>query len=129
MLIFHIIIMVTAVFMLFIAGITGQANKLTYRDKIRIHKSVAVPGVLLIVAGFLMLLATGGLNTRIPHFYLAVISIIFLLWLPVSGIKTLKAQEPERKTRLRKYHIRLALFSVILIILTLILGIIQVLKT
>jgi len=97
----HVILMVTGVVVLLAAGAVGATDRGS--RNLSLHKLLGGLGLLIVLAGFAGLLVTKALRPTLPHFYLALLAIIFLILVPVSGLLFLKAA-PARKAALRKSH-------------------------
>jgi hypothetical protein len=121
---FHIILMAAGVVVLLGAAFIGKTDK--GGKRLNTHKAVAALGIVLVLAGGTGLLVTRALQPRLPHFYIAVAAIVFMLLAPIGGLLYVKAV-PARKAGLRKSHRIDAMVFFGLAALAVILGIIGVL--
>jgi hypothetical protein len=119
----HITLMVLGVVVLLGAGFIGARDK--GGKKLNTHKALAGIGVVLVLLGAAGLVLTRALRPSLPHFYIALLAIVFMILTPIGGLLYLKAA-PGKKAALRKSHrVDVAIFYG-LIALTVILGIISV---
>ena len=98
---FHIILMALGVVVLLGAGYIGKTDK--GGKKLNTHKTVAAVGVVLVLAEVVTLILTRVLMPTLPHFYIAVAAVVFMLLAPIGGLLYLKAV-PAKKAALRKSH-------------------------
>ena len=98
---FHIILMALGVVVLLGAGYIGKTDK--GGKKLNTHKAVAAVGIVLVLAEVVTLILTKVLMPTLPHFYIAVAAVVFMLMAPIGGLFYLKAV-PAKKAALRKSH-------------------------
>ena len=120
----HITLMVLGVVVLLAAGFVGSRDK--GGKKLNTHKALAGIGVLLVLAGAVGLVVTRAFIPTLPHFFIAVVAIVFMLMVPISGLLFVKAV-PAKKAALRKSHRFYAMIFYGLAGLAVIFGIISVL--
>jgi hypothetical protein len=84
-------------------------------------------GVALVLIGAAGLVVTGALRPTLPHFYIALLAIVFMILTPIGGLLYLKAV-PAKKAALRKSHRVDAAIFYGLVALAVIFGIISVLS-
>ena len=97
----HITLMVLGVVVLLAAGFVGSKDK--GGKKLNTHKALAGIGVLLVLAGAVGLVVTRAFIPTLPHFFIAVVAIVFMLMVPISGLLFVEAV-PAKKAALRKSH-------------------------
>ncbi|MHB8106161.1 MAG: hypothetical protein ACYDH4_01830 [Candidatus Cryosericum sp.] len=97
----HIVLMVLGVVVLLAAGYIGSKDK--GGKKLNTHKALAGIGVLLVLAEVVGLVVTRAFIPTLPHFFIAVLAIVFLLMVPISGLLFVKAV-PAKKAALRRSH-------------------------
>ena len=97
----HIMLMVLGVVVLLSAAYIGKTDK--GGKKLNTHKALAGIGVLLVLAGAVGLVVTRAFIPTLPHFFIAVVAIVFMLMVPISGLLFVKAV-PAKKAALRKSH-------------------------
>lgn len=97
----HITLMVLGVVVLLAAGFVGSRDK--GGKKLNTHKALAGIGVLLVLAGAVGLAVTRAFIPTLPHFFIAVVALVFMLMVPISGLLFVKAV-PAKKAALRKSH-------------------------
>ena len=97
----HITLMVLGVVVLLAAGFVGSRDK--GGKKLNTHKALAGIGVLLVLAGAVGLVVTRAFIPTLPHFFIAVVALVFMLMVPISGLLFVKAV-PAKKAALRKSH-------------------------
>jgi hypothetical protein len=122
-LVVHIVFMVLGALLLFIAGLIGSTDK--GEAKINLHRGLGVTGIIVIILGVIGLLSTKSFIITLPHFYLAILAIIFLLLTPVGGLLYMKA-DTSKKLTLRKFHRVDAIIFFMIILLTALFGIIGI---
>jgi hypothetical protein len=98
---FHIILMAVGVVVLLGAGYVGATDK--GGKKLNTHKVLAGVGIAFVLTGAVGLVATRALRPTLPHFFIAVAAVIFMLLTPVGGLLYVKAA-PAKKAPLRKSH-------------------------
>lgn len=98
---FHIILMALGVVVLLGAGYIGKTDK--GGKNLNTHKTFAAIGIVLVLAEVVALILTKVLMPTLPHFYIAVAAVVFMLMAPVGGLLYLKAV-PAKKAALRKSH-------------------------
>jgi hypothetical protein len=98
---FHIILMALGIVVLLGAGFVGKTDK--GGKKLNTHKALAGIGVILVLAGAIGLVVTRALIPTLPHFYIAVVAIVFMLLTLIGGLLYVKAV-PAKKAALRKSH-------------------------
>lgn len=118
----HMTIMASGAVVLLIAGIIGTTDRGS--RNLTLHKLLAGVGLLVVLAGFAGLAITHVLRPHLPHFYLALAALLFLLLVPVSGLLSLRAA-PSKKAPLRRSHRADALLFYALAVLTVILGLLS----
>jgi hypothetical protein len=119
----HIILMALGVVVLLFAAYIGKTDE--GGKKLSTHKMVGGIGVALVLLGALGLLATGALKPALPHFWIALLAIIFMVLTPIGGLLFVKAV-PAKKAPLRKSHRFDAMIFFGLAALAIIFGIIGV---
>jgi len=97
----HIILMVLGVLVLLGAAYIGKTDE--GGKKLKAHKMLGGIGVVLVLLGVAGLLVTGALKPALPHFWIALLAIIFMILTPIGGPLALKAV-PAQKAALRKSH-------------------------
>jgi hypothetical protein len=97
----HITLMALGVVVLLAAGFIGARDR--GGKKLNTHKALAGIGVLLVLAGVVGLVVTRAFIPTLPHFFIAVVAIVFMLMVPISGLLFVKAV-PVKKAALRKSH-------------------------
>ena len=120
----HILLMVLGVVVLLGAAYIGKTDKGS--KKLNTHKVVGGIGVVLVLLGAAGLLATRALIPTLPHFWVALLAIVFMILTPIGGLLYLKAI-PAKKAGLRKSHRFDAIVFFGLAALVVVLGIISVL--
>jgi hypothetical protein len=120
----HIMLMALGVVVLLVAGFIGARDK--GGKKLTTHKVVGGIGVVLVLLGAAGLLATRALLPTLPHFWVALLAIVFMILTPIGGLLYVKAV-PAKKAALRKSHRFDAMIFFGLAALAVILGIISVL--
>lgn len=98
---FHIILMALGVVVLLGAGFVGKTDK--GGKKLNTHKALAGVGIVLVLTGGIGLILTRALRPTLPHFFIAVAAIVFMLLAPIGGLLYVKAV-PAKKAALRKSH-------------------------
>jgi ABC-type transport system involved in cytochrome c biogenesis permease subunit len=98
---FHIILMALGVVILLGAGFVGKTDK--GGKKLNTHKALAGVGIVLVLTGGIGLILTRALRPTLPHFFIAVAAIVFMLLAPIGGLLYVKAV-PAKKAALRKSH-------------------------
>jgi predicted membrane channel-forming protein YqfA (hemolysin III family) len=121
----HIMLMALGVVVLFATGFIGARDK--GGKKLNTHKALGGIGVVLVLAGAIGLVVTRALIPTLPHFYIAVVAIGFMILTPIGGLLYLKAV-PAKKAALRKSHRVDAAIFYGLVALAVIFGIISVLS-
>jgi len=97
----HIMLMALGVVVLLGAGFIGARDK--GGKKLNTHKALGGIGVVLILLGAVGLVVTRALRPTLPHFYIALLAIVFMILAPIGGFLYLKAA-PAKKAALRKSH-------------------------
>ncbi len=120
----HILLMVLGVVVLLGAAYIGKTDKGS--KKLNTHKVVGGIGAVLVLLGAAGLLATRALIPTLPHFWVALLAIVFMILTPIGGLLYLKAV-PAKKAGLRKSHRFDAIVFFGLAALAVVLGIITVL--
>lgn len=120
----HITLMVLGIVVLLAAGFVGSKDK--GGKKLNTHKALASVGIVLVLTGAVGLILTKALRPILPHFFIAVAAIVFMLMVPISGLLFVKAV-PAKKAALRKSHRFDAMIFYGLVGLAVIFGIISVL--
>ncbi|MCX6063919.1 MAG: hypothetical protein NTV26_07070 [Caldiserica bacterium] len=120
----HILLMVLGVVVLLGAAYIGKTDKGS--KKLNTHKVVGGIGAVLVLLGAAGLLATRALIPTLPHFWVALLAIVFMILTPIGGLLYLKAV-PAKKAGLRKSHRFDAIVFFGLAALVVVLGIISVL--
>lgn len=98
---FHIILTALGVVILLGAGFVGKTDK--GGKKLNTHKALAGVGIVLVLTGGIGLILTRALRPTLPHFFIAVAAIVFMLLAPIGGLLYVKAV-PAKKAALRKSH-------------------------
>ncbi|MCX6098162.1 MAG: hypothetical protein NTZ77_06810 [Caldiserica bacterium] len=120
----HIVLMVLGVVVLLGAAYIGKTDK--GGKKLNSHKVVGGIGVTLVLLGAAGLLATRAFIPTLPHFWVALLAIVFMILTPIGGLLYVKAV-PAKKAALRKSHRLDAMIFFGLAALAVVLGIISVL--
>ena len=120
----HIMLMVLCVVVLLSAAYIGKTDK--GGKKLNTHKVVGGIGVILVLLGAAGLIATRALIPTLPHFWVALLAIVFMILTPIGGLLYVKAV-PAKKAALRKSHRFDAMIFFGLAALAVVLGIISVL--
>jgi predicted membrane channel-forming protein YqfA (hemolysin III family) len=97
----HITLMVLGVVVLLGAGFIGKTDK--GGKKLNTHKALGGIGVVFVLLGAAGLVVTRALRPTLPHFYIALLAIVFMILTPIGGSLYLKAA-PAKKAALRKSH-------------------------
>ncbi|MGB9578106.1 MAG: hypothetical protein ACPL3S_02415 [Halothiobacillaceae bacterium] len=97
----HIILMAIGVVVLLGAAYIAKTDK--GGKQLNTHKMVGGIGVLLLVLGAIGLLVTGALKPALPHFWIALLAIVFAILTPIGGLLFIKAA-PQKKAGLFKSH-------------------------
>jgi hypothetical protein len=97
----HIILMVLGVVALLAAGFIGKTDK--GGKKLNIHKVVGGIGVAIVLFGVAWLVVTRAIEPDLPHFYIALLALVFVILTPIGGLLYLKAV-PTKKAALRRSH-------------------------
>lgn len=97
----HIMLMALGVVVLLAAGFIGARDK--GGKKLNTHKALGGIGVVLVLLGAAGLVVTRALRPTLPHFFIAVAAIVFMLLAPIGGLLYVKAA-PAKKAALRKSH-------------------------
>ena len=97
----HITLMVLGVVVLLAAGFVGSRDK--GGKKLNTHKALAGVGIVLVLTGGVGLILTRAYILTLPHFFIAVVTIVFMLLAPIGGLLSVKAV-PAKKAALRKSH-------------------------
>jgi len=121
---FHIILMALGVIVLLGAGFVGKTDK--GGKKINTHKALAGIGIVLVLTGGIGLILTRALRPTLPHFFIALAALVFMLLAPIGGLLYVKAV-PAKKAALRRSHRFDAMIFYGLVGLAVIFGIISVL--
>ena len=98
---FHIILMAVGVVVLLGAGYIGSTDKGS--KKLNTHKMLAGIGIAFVLTGAVGLVLTRALRPTLPHFFIALAAVIFMLLAPIGGLLYVKAA-PAKKAPLRKSH-------------------------
>ncbi|BAL80370.1 hypothetical protein [Caldisericum exile] len=117
----HIVVMAVGFIFVLIGAVIGAKD--VGEKKINLHKTIGVLGVLIFLLGFIGLLATGSLKPNLPHFYFAILSLIFAILTIIGGIAYTRAQI-ENKLPLRKSHRADAILTIMLVLITTFFGVI-----
>ncbi|MCX6084940.1 MAG: hypothetical protein NTX94_00670 [Caldiserica bacterium] len=120
----HIVLMVLGVVVLLGAAYVGKTDR--GGKKLNTHKIVGGIGVVLVLLGAAGLLATKALLPTLPHFWVALLAIVFMILTPIGGLLFVKAV-PAKKAGLRKSHRFDAMIFFGLAAVVVVLGIISVL--
>jgi len=121
----HIMLMVLGVVVLLGAGFIGARDK--GGKKLNTHKALGGIGVVLVLVGAVGLVVTRALRPTLPHFYIALLAIMFMILTPIGGSLYVKAP-PAKKAALRKSHRVDAAVFFGLVALAVIFGIVGVLS-
>jgi ABC-type transport system involved in cytochrome c biogenesis permease subunit len=120
----HIMLMALGVVVLLAAGFTGARDK--GGKKLNTHKALGGIGVVLVLLGAAGLVVTRVLRPTLPHFYIALLAIVFMILTPIGGLLYVKVV-PAKKAALRKSHRIDAMIFYGLVALAVIFGIIGLL--
>jgi len=119
----HIVLMVVGVLLLLIGAFIGSTDK--GEKKLNFHRGLGVTGILVFLLGEFGLLFTGNIHANLPHFYLGLLAVIFLILAAIGGIVYTKADK-SRKQGLRKSHKADVAIAFLLVLVTIVFGIIGI---
>jgi len=119
----HIVLMVVGVLLLLIGAFIGSTDK--GEKKLNLHRGLGVIGILVFLLGEFGLLFTGNIHANLPHFYLGLLAVIFLILAAIGGIVYTKADK-SRKQGLRKSHKADVAIAFLLVLVTIVFGIIGI---
>jgi len=122
----HLIFMAVAL-VLFVSGTFVARSNTNYQSKLKIHKTFIGVATAIVFLSALGLAVTSNLLTKIPHFYLGLAAVVFLILTIIGGLTTPRTANPEKRKKIRKSHKFDAAIFVILMLVTVLFGLLYIL--
>jgi len=119
----HGILMGLGTILILIGAFVGAKDE--GEKNINAHKTLGILGILVFLVGALLLVFSGQMRPNLLHFYLGLLTVLFLILTAIVGIVYTNA-EKEKKMGYRSSHRAVAIVSAILLIATIIAGIFSV---
>lgn len=119
----HILVMIVGFLLLLAGAFVGSTDK--GEKKLNIHRGLGVTGILVFLLGEFGLLFTGNIHTNLPHFYVGLLTVLFLILALIGGIAYIKA-DSSKKQGLRKSHKADATIAFLLVLIAVVFGVIGI---
>jgi len=124
---YHAVLMITG-FLLLTTGMLIARYMKREQWWLKAHKIIVIPGAIIVISGLLMAIymvsSSTGVHFRVPHAYLGVIIIIFVVMTPILGYAQLKSG--SRGMKIRTIHRWSGRIALVLILINLLSGLLLV---
>ncbi len=116
--------LMTIGFILILIGVGIAKTQKKKKWWLKTHKIIGIFAAIISVAGlflgFIMVSLSSGEHFRVPHAYIGVIAIIFVILTPILGFAALKVK--EGKAKIRSIHRWIGRIAIVLMLLNIIFG-------